>query len=77
VLTGFALTDLGWAFTRAGHLGRRGYRRRDSGRKVTLLTTPTMPWNLPELVCEKAIEIAIALLEDVVEEGKAIRIAKG
>ena len=44
-----------------------------------------MPWNndyfpasmkhLPEPVREKAIEIANALLEDGMEEGKAIRIA--
>ncbi|HLX27716.1 MAG TPA: hypothetical protein VKV24_04405 [Casimicrobiaceae bacterium] len=44
-----------------------------------------MPWNsayypdsmkhLPDAVREKAIEIANALLEDGIEEGKAIRIA--
>jgi uncharacterized protein YdaT len=44
-----------------------------------------MPWNsddfpiamkhLPPLVREKAIEIANALLEDGMDEGKAIRIA--
>lgn len=36
---------------------------------------PTSMKNLPEPVREKAIEIANALLEEGMEEGKAIRIA--
>ena len=36
---------------------------------------PTSTKNLPPLLREKAIEIANALLEEGMEEGKAIRIA--
>lgn len=49
------------------------------------METPTVPWNstyyptsmktLPAVLREKAIEIANALLEEGMDEGKAIRVA--